>query len=414
MIWHRLASPEGTQGLLLQAGAARQMILPSFHPSGEWVAGQHRRPTVWSLARAYPMVLPVFGRQATFSPDGSELIAASRDDEGAGTYAWPLDGRPRRKLSDRTAWMELSPDGHTLAFGGGSQSALTVPVLERDGSPEHQLIDGFADQTTAIDFSPDGKLVAAVGGQFDQAERVVKVWDVASGDLVAMHDPAAQPSPPGDTPQDETTETDGDIAVWHLDVTFAGNRKIVWTGGKGTFLWDLDLDEQRLLTSEELEHTSVDRAATFLVGRNAATLELFRLDFDSGQMTELTAFGTDTWYFALSPDGAVLATAAQDGTIRVGAPTNEEPHLLFTHTGLPSSIALDPNGRWIATTSAEEIRLWPMPELSRPPLHTLPYAELLTTLRSLTNVRLVEDPETPEGWSLTFEPFPGWESTPLW
>ena len=53
-----------------------------------------------------------------------------------------------------------------------------------------------------------------------------------------------------------------------------------------------------------------------------------------------------------------------------------------------------------------------MPDLSAPPLHTLPYDELLATLRALTNVRLIEDADSPEGWSLTFEPFPGWNVTP--
>ena len=46
------------------------------------------------------------------------------------------------------------------------------------------------------------------------------------------------------------------------------------------------------------------------------------------------------------------------------------------------------------------IRLWPMPDLSKPPLHTLPHNALLAKLKSLTNVRAVRDPSSDTGWKL--------------
>ncbi len=36
------------------------------------------------------------------------------------------------------------------------------------------------------------------------------------------------------------------------------------------------------------------------------------------------------------------------------------------------ALAFSPDGRWIASASGNEIRLWPMPDLSKPPLHTPP------------------------------------------
>lgn len=53
-----------------------------------------------------------------------------------------------------------------------------------------------------------------------------------------------------------------------------------------------------------------------------------------------------------------------------------------------------------------------MPEGS--PFHTLPHDELLARLRSLTNVRIVEDEESSTGYVLGNDPFPGWESLPEW
>jgi hypothetical protein len=55
-----------------------------------------------------------------------------------------------------------------------------------------------------------------------------------------------------------------------------------------------------------------------------------------------------------------------------------------------------------------------MPDLSKPPLHTLPHDELLAKLRSLTNLRAVPDPASPTGWKIEAGPFAGWEKMPDW
>jgi WD40 repeat protein len=85
------------------------------------------------------------------------------------------------------------------------------------------------------------------------------------------------------------------------------------------------------------------------------------------------------------------------------------------HTDAVRDVAIDPRGRWIASSSPDNIvRLWPMPDLSKPPLHTLPRQELIAKLKTLTNIRLVRDPKSATGWTLTHDPFPGWETVPTW
>ena len=39
---------------------------------------------------------------------------------------------------------------------------------------------------------------------------------------------------------------------------------------------------------------------------------------------------------------------------------------------------------------------------------------LLAKLRSLTNLRVVEDPDSLSGWKLEVGPFPGWQEVPSW
>jgi hypothetical protein len=78
------------------------------------------------------------------------------------------------------------------------------------------------------------------------------------------------------------------------------------------------------------------------------------------------------------------------------------------------SLAISPDERWIASASDESISLWPMPDVTKPPLHTLPHAELMAKLDALTNLRVVRDSTSATGWKTEVGPFPGWKDVPTW
>ena len=84
------------------------------------------------------------------------------------------------------------------------------------------------------------------------------------------------------------------------------------------------------------------------------------------------------------------------------------------HEGTSMSVAVSPDGKWIASAAGGEIRLWPMPDLTKRPLHTLPCDELTAKLRSLTNLQVVEDKAAATGYKLEIGPFPGWKDVPTW
>jgi WD40 repeat protein len=139
------------------------------------------------------------------------------------------------------------------------------------------------------------------------------------------------------------------------------------------------------------------------------------LDLATGRSRMLEGFDGDVEAADIDPSGTVVATGTPDGTIRVGRVDGGEPHLLLGHTGSVSTVAISPDLRWVASSGEDNtLRLWPMPDLGKPPLYTLPHGELLTKLHSLTNLRAVRDPESSTGWTIELGPFPGWRDVPEW
>jgi WD40 repeat protein len=101
----------------------------------------------------------------------------------------------------------------------------------------------------------------------------------------------------------------------------------------------------------------------------------------------------------------------------VGRLDDEHPHLLLGVEGKVQKVRVSPDGRWIAASGSDDsVRLWPVPDLDRPPLHTLPHDELLGKLKALTNVRVVPDGQANTGYKVEpdFSAYRGWETVPQW
>ncbi len=399
-----LSAPADAEGQVLGRGKAGAPFGCSFHPEGHWlVSTGHGGLVLWPLARSYAAVIRRhdLGVQAlAFDPQGRWLASGSSD---AMIKLWPLDGHvpsPGRVLFDEKEeagsvyGLAVSPDGGRIVVSthrGGVQ-LLSPQGESRQTLPGNKWGVGVA-------FSADGQLAAAHSGTS------IRTWDVASGKVAAV----------------ATSEKEAAVdSIW-----FTPDGDLLSSSGSGLIRWDLGTGE-----SELLYVGSVSRFAASADGRQVLVVDCgdrrppefntpgraVLLDLETGATSHLVTHGDRILIVALDPSGTVAVTADVDGVVRVGPVTGEEPHVLHGHEGSVRALAIDPLGRWIASAGGEDgaIRLWPMPDLSKPPLHTLPRAELIAKLKTLTNLRVVRHEDSPTGWTLTHDPFPGWETVPTW
>jgi WD40 repeat protein len=275
---------------------------------------------------------------------------------------------------------------------------------------EPRQFEGFSpnDVVNAVGFSPSGRLVAAAS-TYSQDQAMLRVWDLVTDEVRTFELPR---------------DTDAAESVSYADdLVFVGEDTLYTAGGVGLLRWKLESgtpemirrapggaflgmsaarDRRTALVAEYAGLTNIDRSAAY------------RVDLGTGGSESLRIPGRG--FLQLSPDGSVWTSAEPDGSIWVGRFDADGPHLLLGHEGEVYAAVVSPDGRWIASSGGEDrtLRLWPMPDLSKPPLHTLPHEELIAKLKSLTNLRAVRDPESSTGWKIEVGPFPGWATVPEW
>jgi WD40 repeat protein len=399
-----------------------------FSPDGSWlVEVDAGNATLWNMRDARSTVL---ARQdprtptVAFTPDGHLL--SSSDEEGV-LRRRPLS--PEAGEGVQTLWsqpgaligisLEVDPGGRFVVLAGHGAGKLYVVPLDGSKPVSYQVKARAATTVSAFlgKLDPSGRFLAMSAfsvGHPDQNS--IWVLDLTAGDEWALDTHAK-----GEERCEELECAREGLAfpVWLRD------GRLVPDGDAGLRVWNLETGtSERLRPCRKMAGDSLlllaspdSRMVLRLepVEQQGSVSSLSAFDLPSSAIRGITSHGNKLYSFALDASGKIFVTGGQDGVVRAAPLTGEEPHLLFGHTARVASVAVSPDGRWITSVSDDgTIRLWPMPDLSKPPLHTLPHDQLVAKLKSLTNLRAVRDPSSDTGWKIEIGPFPGWTAASDW
>jgi WD40 repeat protein len=289
---------------------------------------------------------PILG--VAFSPDGTRLVSASRDETlriwHAATGREIAVVRGHRGVVQALAF---SPHGRRLASGGDDR---TVRLWDgRTGAPL-AICSGHAGSVYALAFNRDGTRLVS-GALADTAYRL---WDADTGKLVRML-PGAAKNGTGLTVARHggalTFTPDGSRvvicereAVRVVDAASGKEALVLRAPGAPYYCLTLSRDGRRLVTGSDYPDNAV------------------RLwDAASGELLSVMSGHTNRVHVVIfSPDGARVVSCSQDQTLRVWDTAGTRPVVVLRgHTGSVMQAAFNPDGtRLVSAAEDGTLRLW--------------------------------------------------------
>lgn len=301
-----------------------------------------------ALANSEPLPKNLF--MMTWSADGTQMLMremASRDTllldaatyEEAGRYpANPIEDAPNTQLLTR------SPNGaYLLARNTEENKFIVLDEATLDVVAE---LPGHEVALRNIEWSPDGRLLAATSGDYQADEtlpRELFVWEVATGEV---------------------------IAVLPVDMGKSGYNQIRWSPD-GAYLAAVYGDYVHILNAETWELTrqmEVNNAAFFSVAWHPNSQQLATggrnvrvWDVASGaQQSALDVTNRYVRSLSWSPDGEQLVLVSNNGSVQLWDMTTRQPLVVdMRFSAMLDGVAFAPDMQTVATGGWDGIlRVW--------------------------------------------------------
>lgn len=266
-----------------------------------------------------------------------------------------------------------SPDGKYIASGSDDK---TVKIWEVETGRELRTLRGHSYDVNSVCYSPDGKYTAS--SSWDS----IKLWEVATGECIKTlsgnnDNYSLCYSPDGKYIASSSRDS---IKLWEVTTgecikTFEGhtgfiesicyspNGKYIVSGSedKTIKLWEAATGECIKTLSG---HTSPVYAVAYsLDGKTVASgsfdhiIKIWKVA--TGECVKTLKAKMVVTSLSYSPDGAYLASSFWDNEIKLWDIATEECIKTFGgHTNSIYSVCYSPNGKYLATGSADGVKLW--------------------------------------------------------